>query len=58
MASGARELLLGSVKAESQNILGPHYMIKHELTFASGVQESVLLDFLSQNLAYSQNLSK
>ena len=24
-------------------------MIKHELTFVSGVQESVLVDFISQN---------
>ena len=33
-------------------------MIKRVLTFVSGVQESVLLDFISQNFAFSQNLSK
>ena len=33
-------------------------MIKCVLTFVSGVQESVLVDFISQNFAQSQNLSK
>ena len=33
-------------------------MIKRVLTFVSGVQESVLVDFISQNFASSQNLSK
>ena len=33
-------------------------MIKCVLTFVSGVQESVLADFISQNFALSQNLSK
>ena len=33
-------------------------MIKRVLTFVSGVQESVLVDFISQNFALSQNLSK
>ena len=28
---------------------GPCYLIKRVLTFVSGVQESVLLDFMSQN---------
>ena len=29
----------------------PYYMLKRVLTFLSGVQESVLLDFISQNKA-------
>ena len=29
---------------------GPCYMIKCVLTFVSGVQESVLVDFISQNI--------
>ena len=33
-------------------------MMKRILTFVSGVQESVFLDFISQNFALSQNLSK
>ena len=33
-------------------------MIKCVLTFVSGVQESVLVDFISQNFVQSQNLSK
>ena len=33
-------------------------MIKRVLTFVSGVQESALVDFISQNFASSQNLSK
>ena len=33
-------------------------MSKRVLTFVSGVQESVLVDFISQNFASSQNLSK
>ena len=28
---------------------GPCYMIKRVLTFVSGLQESVLVDFISQN---------
>ena len=33
-------------------------MMKRILTFVSDVQESVLQDFISQNFALSQNLSK
>ena len=33
-------------------------MIKRVLTFVSYVQDSVLVDFISQNFASSQNLSK
>ena len=33
-------------------------MMKRLLTFVSDVQKSVLLDFISQNFALSQNLSK
>ena len=32
-----------------KNFSGPCYMIKCVLTFVSGVQESVLVDFISQN---------
>ena len=34
-----------------KKILGPFHMIKHVLTFVSGLQESVLVDFISQNKA-------
>ena len=33
-------------------------MIKCVLTFVSGVQESVLVDFISQSFALNQNSSK
>ena len=33
-------------------------MIKRILTVVSGVHESVLVDFINQNFACSQNLSK
>ena len=43
-------LLLGSAKVNQVKIFsGPCYMIKHVLTFVSGVQESVLVDFIIQN---------
>ena len=43
-------LLLGPAKVNEVKIfLGPYYMIKHVLTFASCLQESVLVDFISQN---------
>ena len=32
-----------------KNFSGPSYMIKRVLTFVSDVQESVLVDFISQN---------
>ena len=45
-------LLLGSAKVNKVKIfLGPCYTIKCVLTFVSGVQESVLVDFISQNFA-------
>ena len=34
-----------------KNLSEPYYLIKRVLTFVSGVQESVLLDFISQNIA-------
>ena len=34
---------------EVKIFLGPCYMIKRVLTFVSGLQESVLVDFISQN---------
>ena len=40
-------LLLGPAKVKIFS--GPCYMIKCVLTFVSGVQESVLVDFISQN---------
>ena len=40
-------MLLGPAKVK--NFSGPCYMIKCVLTFVSGVQESVLVDFISQN---------
>ena len=43
-------LSLGPAKVNKvQNFSGPCYMIKCVLTFVSGVQESVLVDFISQN---------
>ena len=43
-------LSLGSAKINKVKIFsGPCYMIKRVLTFVSGVQESVLQDFISQN---------
>ena len=32
-----------------KNFLGPYYVIKHVLTFVSGLQEFVLVDSISQN---------
>ena len=44
-------LLLGPAKANKVKIFsGPYYMMKHVLTFVSSVQESVLVDFISQNI--------
>ena len=46
----SRRLLLGPAKVYKVKIFsGPCYMIKRVLTFVSGVQESVLLDFINQN---------
>ena len=43
-------LLLGPAKVNKVKIFsGPCYMIKCVLTFVSGVRESVLVDFISQN---------
>ena len=43
-------LLVGPAKVNKVNIfLGLCYMIKCVLMFVSGVQESVLADFISQN---------
>ena len=43
-------LLVGPAKVNKVKIFsGPCYMIKCVLTFVSGVQESALVDFLSQN---------
>ena len=43
-------LFLGPAKVNEVKIFsGPCYMIKCVLTFVSGVQESVLVDFISQN---------
>ena len=43
-------LLVGPTKANKVKIfLGPCYMIKRAQTFVSGVQESILVDFRSQN---------
>ena len=43
-------LLVGPAKVNKVKIFsGPCYMIKCVLTFVSGVQESVLIDFISQN---------
>ena len=43
-------LLLGSAKVDKVKIFsGPYYMIKRVQTFVSGVQKSVLVDFISQN---------
>ena len=45
-------LLLGSAKVnKDKNIAGTCYIIKRVLTFVSSVQESVLVDFISQNFA-------
>ena len=42
--------LLGPAKVNKVKIFsGPCYMIKRVLLFVSGVQESVLLDFINQN---------
>ena len=44
--------LLGPAKANKVKIFsGPCYIIKRVLTFVSGVQESVLVNFISQNFA-------
>ena len=41
---------LGPAKVNKVKIfLGPYYMIKHVLTFVSGLQKYVLVDFISQN---------
>ena len=41
---------VGPAKVNKAKIfLGPCYMIKRVLTFVSGVRESVLVDFISQN---------
>ena len=43
-------ITIGPAKVHKVNIFtGPYYMIKHVLTFVSDVQESVLVDFISQN---------
>ena len=43
-------LYLGPAKVDKvKNFSGLCYMIKCVLTFVSGVQESVLVDFISQN---------
>ena len=43
-------LLLGPAKVNKVKIFsGPYYMIRRVLKFLSGVQESVLLDIISQN---------
>ena len=44
-------LLLGPARVVNKVKIfsGPCYMIKCVLTFVSGVQESVLVDFISQN---------
>ena len=43
-------LLLGPAKVNEVKIFSEaYYMIKHVLTFVSGVLESVLVDFISQN---------
>ena len=43
-------LLLGPTKVNKVKIfLGPCYMIKRVLTFVSGFQKSVLVDYISQN---------
>ena len=43
-------LSVGPAKVNKVKIfLGPYYMIKHVLTFVLGLQESVLVDFISQN---------
>ena len=45
-------LCLGPAKVNKvKNFLGPYYMIKHVLPFVSGLQEFVLVDFISQNKA-------
>ena len=42
----------GPLKVNKVKIFsGPCYMIKRVLTFISGVQESALVDFISQNFA-------
>ena len=46
------KLLLGPANVNKvKSFSGPCYMIKCVLTFVSGVQESVLVDFISQNFA-------
>ena len=41
---------VGSAKVNKVKIFsGPSYMIKRILTFVSGVQESVLVDYIRQN---------
>ena len=43
-------LLVGPAKVNKVKIfLRPYYMMKRILTFVSDVQESVLLDFITQN---------
>ena len=43
-------LYIGPAKVNKVKIFsGPCYMIKRVLTLVSGVQESVLVDFISQN---------
>ena len=50
--SNTAQLLLGPAKVNKVKIFsGPCYMIKRVLTFVSGLQESVLVDFISQNFA-------
>ena len=43
------KLCIGPAKVKTFS--GPCYMIKRVLTFVSGVQESVLVNFISQNFA-------
>ena len=43
---------IGPAKVNKVKIFSePYYMLKRVLTFVSGVQESVLLNFISQNKA-------
>ena len=50
LISLGNSLSLGPAKVNKIKIfLGPYFKIKHVLTFVSGFQESVLVDFMSQN---------
>ena len=56
-ASTFNSTSVGPAKANKVKIFsGPCYMIKRVLTFVLGVQESVLVDFISQNKV--KNLQK